>query len=555
MRAATALLCCATALASVPSSITVFGSTPAGVMAAVAAARSGANVTLLDPSPRVGGMCSGGLGVTDQGDTFAIGGLAHEFFLRNARVYNASADVPLYKLEPHVAELLFLQMLAEANVTRLPVGAIARVVFSGTRIVTLGFEDGSSYTVPSVVIDASYDAQVVVGAARALPASPPFLTFGREAASMYNESWGGRREPFGFPFDSRPINPLADDGSLLPLVTTRISAPVGSGDAKVQGYNFRLCAVVKGSNPHWVPMPDPPPGSYDAAEWELLRRFAALPGITSVSQFVGCGAVPNGKLDCNNGCLVSTDVTGLSWDFPTANASQRAAIVAAHKAYTVAFFYTLRTDPAMPPTVRASAQDLGLCGDEFVTNGHWPEQLYVWEAARLVGDRVLVQSDLWPATEFGTASIGMGSYAADGHYSTRGPCVLQPAGAPHHCLMVTSEAELAAARANGTLGTGGEGYVGDVNTYALYQIPAWALFPRRASASNLLSPTAPSASHVTFASLRVEPQYMILGHAAGDMAAMAAATGGAVQDVPLAELHARLAAEGAVLCHDKFPHC
>lgn len=522
-------------------------------MAAVAASRFGrAAVTLLDPSPRVGGMCSGGLGVTDQGDTFAIGGLAHEFFLRNARYYNASAATPLYKLEPHVAELLFLQMLAEANVTWQLVGAVTSVDFSGTRISSLRFEDGSSVAVPGVIVDASYEAQVVVGAARALPG---FITFGREAASVYNESWGGRREPFGYPFDSRPISPLAADGTLLPLITTRLSSPVGSGDARVQGYNFRLCAVRKGDNPHWVPMPDPAPGSYDAAEWELLRRFAALPGITSVDQFVGCGPVPNGKLDCNNGCLVSTDVPGLSWDYPTANASLRAAITAAYKAYTVAYFFTLRTDPAIPPAVRASAQALGLCGDEFVASGNWPEQLYVREAARLVGDRVLVQSDLWPATEFGVASIGMGSYAADGHYSTRGPCVLQPTGAPHHCVMVTSEAELQAALANGTLGTGGEGYVGDVNTFALYQIPAWALFPKRSGVTNLLSPTAPSASHVTFASLRVEPQFMIMGHAAGDIAAMAAGAGVAVQDVPLPELHERLAAEGAVLCHDTFPHC
>lgn len=534
--------------------VTIFGSTPAGVIAAVAASRyGGANVTLLDPSPRVGGMCSGGLGVTDQGDTFAIGGLAREFFIRNSRYYNATAEAPLFKLEPHVAELIFLQMLSEANVTRVSVAAVARVEFSGTRVSSLLFEDGGRFAITGVIVDASYEAQVVVGAAGALP--KPFMTFGREAASVYNESWGGRREPFGFPFDSRPISPLAADGSLLPLITTRVSAPLGSGDARVQGYNFRLCAVRKGDNPHWAPMPDPPPGTYNASEWELLRRFAALPGIASVDAFVSCGAVPNGKLDCNNGCLVSTDATGLSWDFPTANATRRAEIVAAHKAYTIAFFYTLRTDPAMPPAVRASAQNLGLCGDEFASNSNWPEQLYVREAARLVGDRVLVQSDLWPATDFKEASIGMGSYAADGHYSSRGPCVLQPAGAPHHCVMVTSEAELQAARANGSLCTGGEGYVGDVNTFSLYQIPAWVLFPKRAGATNLLSPTAPSASHVTFASLRVEPQYMVMGHAAGDIAALAAASGGAVQNVPLPVLHGRLRGEGAVLCHATWPNC
>jgi hypothetical protein len=134
----------------------VFGSTPAGVIAAVAAARyGGASVTLLDPSPRVGGMCSGGLGVTDRGDTFAIGGLAREFFLRNARFYNASADAPRYELEPHVAELLFLQMLAEANVTRVPVAAVAGVRLTGARVTALDLEGGGSVPIQGVVIDAS----------------------------------------------------------------------------------------------------------------------------------------------------------------------------------------------------------------------------------------------------------------------------------------------------------------------------------------------------------------------------------------------------------------
>ena len=72
----------------------------------------------------------------------------------------------------------------------------------------------------------------------------------------------------------------------------------------------------------------------------------------------------------------------------------------------------------------------------------WPEQLYVREARRVVGDTVATQADFWPPRAFGNASIGMGSYAADGHYSTRGPCVRWPAGSQPACHMVTSEAEL-----------------------------------------------------------------------------------------------------------------
>ena len=550
-----------TAYVSAAPTVIIYGSTPAGITAAVAAARSGAATTLLDPSPRLGGMCTGGLGHTDVGDAFAIGGLAREFFIRNARAYNASADAPLYNLEPRVAEAIFFAMLSEAGVARLQVAPLLSVAFDGARVARLQFETGAAFSVPAggVVVDATYEGDVIV---RGSPTNPALVfTFGREAASVYNESWGGRREPFGYPFDSRPISPLSADGGLLPLLTTRLSAPLGSGDARVQGYNFRLCAVARGGGgaPPWIPMPDPVPGSYNASEWELLRRFANLPGVSSVRDFAGCEPIPNGKFDCNNGALISTDFTGASWGYPDGSSSQRAAIVAAHKAYTIAFFYTLRNDPAVPSVVRQSAQDLGLCGDEFLSNGGWPEQLYVREAARMVGDRVLVQNDLWGEqgpTDFGNASIGLGSYAADGHYSTRGPCVAHKTGAGEQkCAMVTSEEELRAAAANGTLWTGGEGYVGSTNAFALYQIPLWALFPPRVGATNLISPTAPSASHVTFASLRVEPTYMVMGHAAGDAAALAAELGCPVQDVPTDVLHARLGREGAVLCHQNYPHC
>lgn len=547
------LLRTASASAGSAGSVLVYGSTPSGVVAAVAASRMGANVTLVDPSPRVGGMCSGGLGHTDVGLDFAIGGLAHDFFLRNARHYNATAIDPEYMLEPHVAELVFMEMLQDSGVKYVRGSRVDSVRFVAdiSRIESMTTTTGINFAA-DVFIDATYEADLITRASLSNPALT--WTFGRESRQTYNETWAGRREPFGRPFDFRPISPLDAAGDILPQLTTRISAPVGSADSLVQGYNFRLCAVYKSENPgNFLPMPDPSPGTYNATSWEALRRFAALPGISGVNDFIGPGPVPNKKYDINNGCLISTDATGLQWRFPNASYAERDAIVDAHRAFTIAYFYTLRTDPNISASIRASAANLGLCADEFTSNGGLPEQLYVREAIRLVGDRVLVQSDCWPPTDFRNASIGLGSYAADGHYATRGPCIVS--ADRDKCAMVTSEVELQDALRNGTLWTGGEGYVGDVNTYAFYQIPAWALFPSRAGALNLLSPTAPSASHVTFASLRVEPTYMVMGHASGTIAAMAAASGDAVQDTDLNALHALLAAQGAVLCHQGFPAC
>ena len=576
--------CASERVPAISANVVVYGGTPAAIVSAVAAARGNVTVALIDTSLRLGGLMSGGLGYTDVGDQFAIGGLAREIFLRNARHYNASATAPLYQVEPHVIEGIFAALLGEAGVQYVAArgASIASVALGGGGVRSLTLSTGAS-AAGNVFIDASYEGDLLAAAGRivgahapaaAAAAGPIQLTFGREAAGAYNESWAGRKEPFGTPFDLRPISPLDATGALLPLLTARTFAPLGSGDALTQGYNFRLCAVRRSESPaHWLPMPQPAP--YDPARWELLRRYAALPSIANTSQasaaahFFSLGPLPSAagvkKYDMNNGCLVSTDFTGGSWGYPTGNASQRAAVWSAHREYMLQYFHTLTTDPAIAPAIRAGVGDVGLCADEFTASQGWPEQLYVREVLRLVGDAVLTQDAVWsvengrpptPATDWGSASIGMGSYAADGHYAQRGPCIAYvDAGGVWRCRMATSEAQIEAAAAAGTLWTGGEGYVGSVSTYMLYQLPYFVLLPRRQDATNVLSPTCPSVSHVVFASLRVEPTFMVLGQGAGVAAALAVQQGCSVQDVPLADLKAELLRQGAVTCHDKYPHC
>ena len=72
--------------------VVVYGATAGGVLAAIAAAREGASVALVEPGRHVGGMVSGGLGRTDYNerrDRSVIGGLALEFYARLARHYGA----------------------------------------------------------------------------------------------------------------------------------------------------------------------------------------------------------------------------------------------------------------------------------------------------------------------------------------------------------------------------------------------------------------------------------------------------------------------------------
>src|SRR5438105_15934134 len=67
--------------------VVIYGGTPSGVMAAVAAAAHGHSVALIDINNHVGGVVSGGLVSTDIGDRKTVGGLADAFFKRLVKFY------------------------------------------------------------------------------------------------------------------------------------------------------------------------------------------------------------------------------------------------------------------------------------------------------------------------------------------------------------------------------------------------------------------------------------------------------------------------------------
>jgi FAD dependent oxidoreductase len=62
------------------------------------------------------------------------------------------------------------------------------------------------------------------------------------------------------------------------------------------------------------------------------------------------------------------------------------------------------------------------------------------------------------------------------------------------------------------------------------------LLPKASECTNLLATFCMSASHVAFASLRMEPVLMALGQAAGTAASLAAHRGLTVHNVPIREL-------------------
>src|ERR1700712_3493727 len=95
------------------SEVIVYGATPAGITAAVAAAREKLSVTLFEPTRWIGGMTAGGLSSSDTGNVETIGGLSQEFFTRCGAHYDGKEK---YHCEPHVYQQVFAEMLKEAGV-------------------------------------------------------------------------------------------------------------------------------------------------------------------------------------------------------------------------------------------------------------------------------------------------------------------------------------------------------------------------------------------------------------------------------------------------------
>jgi hypothetical protein len=510
--------------------LVVYGGTAGGVVTAIAAAREGASVALLEPRDHLGGMVSGGLGWTDFGKKEVIGGYALEFYERAGKKYGAPIQ---WYLEPHVAEAIFKEWVAEAGVKvfyRHRLVEKTGVSRDGTRVTAIRMENGASF-LGKVFADATYEGDLMAQAGVT-------YTFGREGTAQYGESLAGVR-------DRTPLHqfqvsvPARDDtGRLLPEISGEPRAASGSPDSKLQAYNFRVCMTERADNR--VPLPKPV--NYSASRFTLLAKMlAAMDAIKreaalapeaqaqkgdprgrlkqpwSLWDVMKPDPIPNGKTDTNNNGAFSTDYIGGNYAYADGDYATRARIWQDHIDYVQGFLYFLQQDPQVPAALHAAMASWGLCKDEFVDTNHWPHQLYVREARRMVGEFVVSQKDI-QTDLIKPDVIGMGSYNSDSHNIQR---------------LVNAE--------------GFAENEGDMQVSVTpYQIPYRVILPKRAEATNLLVPVAFSASHVAYSTLRMEPQYMIIGQAAGVAAKMAIDANIPVQAVSPAALQAKLRSQRAV---------
>jgi hypothetical protein len=492
--------------------VVVYGGTAAGVMAAVAAARAGASVVLLEPGRHVGGMVSGGLGRADvERQESLIGGLALEFARRVGRAYGQEVA---WRFEPSVAERVLGDLLEECRVD-VRFGWRLASAGRGGRIGRVVGETGEAIEARAFV-DATYEGDL-------LAAAGVSYAIGREARSLYDERHAGRRELLPNPHQfALPVSPVRDDGVPLPgfVWFDDLVAP-GEGDGAVQSFCYRICLS---DGPDRIPVP-PPPG-YDPERFELARRYAEALGDRAVFRhFGGPGRLPNGKADLNSDGPVSTNLPGAAEGYLEGDPGARDAIAADHRAWAQGLLHFLATDRRLPSRLREQAAGWGLAPDEFADTDHWPHQLYVREGRRMLGQRVLTEHDLFAGGD-PASSIGLAGYNIDIRevHWVAVPISRFPDLVPEALT---------------------EGYLSvPVPPNA---IPYEILLPRVEECADLLVACAVSASHVAYCALRLEPQFMILGEAAGTAAAIAAERDVAPADVPAMDVQAALRRRGAIV--------
>ncbi len=498
--------------------VVVYGATPGGFSAAIAAAREGGSVILLETTTHIGGLSTGGLSHCDSNQMVrsTLMGLFDEWHTRIVKDYTDRGlpapyqpqikDHALWTFEPHVALRVTQKMLEQSGVKVLVDQGLPRVEKEGARIRAL-ITRKDTYEA-KVFIDGTYEGDLMA-------AAKVDWTTGREGRKEYGESYAGKQ----YPKKTMSINGFDDQGKPLPLITSMERGNQEEGDAFMMTYSFRLCLTRDPKN--FIPLTKPK--HYDPARFELARRALKAKQTVGFDMY----PLPGKKLDGNNsiGGQISLGLVGRCNEWHLADEAGRQKIWEEHKEYTLEFLHFLLHDPAVPPHVRKKFEGLGFCKDEFAKTGHFPPALYVRESRRMRGLYVISQKDILenPVKE---DPIAISSFPIDSHDCQR--IALQGGG-------VINEGTIFPVRKTNPK----VGYP--------YQVPYRAILPKADQCNNLLVPVALSCTHVAMSSLRIEGAWMAIGQGAGVAASISAKQGVTVQNLPYPILRERLLKQGQVV--------
>ena len=518
--------------------VVIYGGTSSGIAAAIQAQRLGKRVALLEPSARIGGLTTGGLGQTDIGNKSVVGGISREFYEGIHAYYSqpenwtwqtkedyrdggqtrtSVGESAMWTFEPSAALHVYENMLDEAGIEVQFAEKLDRqggVKKMGGVIESISMLSGKSYKA-DIFIDATYEGDLMAAAGVE-------YTVGRESNETYLETLNGVHPKLrdttmtGYPAGNSIHHNFVDgvdpyvvkgdpESGLLPNINPDGPGELGAGDHRVQAYCFRMCLTDHPENR----IPFAKPDGYQEINYELLlRNYEAgeegFPWINS--------AMPNRKTDSNNRTGFSTDFIGQNYDYPEATYAEREKIAERHRDYQKGLMWTLAYHPRMSDHIKREVSRWGTCKDEFAREDGWQQQLYVREARRMIGNYVMTQYNC-EGLQVAEDPIGMGAYGMDSHHTQR---YINAAG------FVKNEGNV------------------EARVQAPYPISYRSITPKKEDCSNLLVPVCLSASHIAFGSIRMEPVFMVLGQSAGAAACLAIDENVSVQEIPYGKLRTLL---------------
>ncbi len=539
--------------------IVIYGGTSAGIAAAIQSSRMGKSVLLIEPTKRIGGLTTGGLGQTDIGNKQAIGGISREFYQNIKKYYDdptnwkwqtkeqykdggqtqtSIGEDAMWTFEPSAALKVYKKMIDAEKIDLVYEEKLDRkngVIKIGKRITEIRMLSGKSYK-GKMFIDCTYEGDLMAAAGVS-------YTVGRESNKEYGETLNGvqandysitlrgtvsrNSSHHNFIDGVDPYIVKGDPSSgLLPFIVKGRPGIDGRGDKGIQAYCFRMTLTDNPENR----IPFQKPDNYNELDYELLfRNYEAAEG--PIEEMYPYGdplvpwinsAMPNRKTDTNNQKGFSTDFIGQNYDYPEAGYEEREKITERHRTYQQGLMWTLAYHPRIPQKVRDVVSKWGTCKDEYEREDGWQQQLYVREARRMISDYVMTQKN---CEGFVVAEdpVGMAAYGMDSHQVQR------------------------YVDANGYVQN--EGNV-EASVPGPYPISFLSIVPKKEECSNLVVPVCVSATHIAFGSIRMEPVFMVLGQSAATAAAFAIDANKSIQEIDYKQLKNQLLKDKQVLSNN-----
>jgi hypothetical protein len=354
---------------------------------------------------------------------------------------------------------------------------------------------------------------------------------GRESTEEFGEELAGVRPAM----EEAPIDPFVQPGNpnsgLLKWVEADHGKPIGAADGYTQAYNYRYYTTEDPE--HRIDLT--PPADYDPAEFELVGRYVEYltQTVDDEDQLhirlarIFPGWANSGDWNYYRESLFSMAPVGISQFYADGDYATKARIWKEHQDYVRGLHHFMSTDPRVPEAFRRKTAAVGLDGRRHPETGGWPHQLYIRVSRRLSGRYTITAHDVYNQTTVDDP-IGLAQYGIDTYPSRR--------------IWFRRDGRV-------YVGLEGKMFVGGARgpTNVPYPVPYRASPPTADECTNLLVPICFSATHLGYASARMEPVFMICGQSAGIAACQALAENTTVQQIDMPAYRRALEQAGQVL--------